>query len=459
MSHPNSPPVRLVGLAPWLPWPLSAWRWWTQPVAAERLAALRIGLALFLLADIWTTYWPNLDAYFLEGEAGGSAVHGWYSQAPRWTWSVLRGLGDPFLSTLILFVWLGSCLRILFEWLTAGARPSVGWRCAWLLAGAALTGGNWLRLWDKPAETPSFWIVPCGLSAVALLVVTVDAIRHWLGTGSRGVVLVAGIALAACVALLAGGVWIDVHDLDIPILRRLLGPWQSDPILLRMAAVCWLVATALLLAGWQTRFAAIIAWVLSASFANANPNIDNAGDVIRGIILFYLMIAPCGAVWSIDRCLRREPEASGVVVHPWALRLLFIQLVLIYFVNGVYKVSGRDWLSGDSLHYVLSDVTLTRFSYAQMPWPLWLTRLATWSVLIWEVGFPLFVSLPWTRKPALWFGVLFHAGIYVTMELGNFVPYVLTMYLPLLPWETLRNRWPFGARGGTVETAARYGER
>jgi hypothetical protein len=40
----------------------------------------------------------------------------------------------------------------------------------------------------------------------------------------------------------------------------------------------------------------------------------------------------------------------------------------------------------------------------------------------------------------LWFGVLFHLGIYLTMELGNFVPYALTLYLPLVPWESLGKR-------------------
>ena len=44
-AGPTVEPVRFVGVDPWLPWPLSAWRWWTEPVAAERLAALRIGLA------------------------------------------------------------------------------------------------------------------------------------------------------------------------------------------------------------------------------------------------------------------------------------------------------------------------------------------------------------------------------------------------------------------------------
>jgi hypothetical protein len=58
----------------------------------------------------------------------------------------------------------------------------------------------------------------------------------------------------------------------------------------------------------------------------------------------------------------------------------------------------------------------------------------TWSVLIWEVSFPLLVLWKWTRIAALVMGVMFHLGIFATMELGGFVPYALCMYVPLLPW-------------------------
>ncbi len=147
------------------------------------------------------------------------------------------------------------------------------------------------------------------------------------------------------------------------------------------------------------------------------------------------MLCPCGAVWSIDSLLARR--RGPVFVSPWALRLLFVQMTLIYFMNGIYKLAGVEWRDGTSLYYVLCDLTLTRFSYAQIALPLWLTQIMSWSVMVWEVGFPLWVALPWTRTPALCFGAAFHLGIMLTMELGGFGPYMLTLYLPLLPWE----RW------------------
>ena len=52
------------------------------------------------------------------------------------------------------------------------------------------------------------------------------------------------------------------------------------------------------------------------------------------------------------------------------------------------------------------------------------------------------VLLRWTREIFLAFGVAFHLGIFINMELGGFAPYVLCLYLPLLPWERFRRTPP-----------------
>jgi hypothetical protein len=199
-------------------------------------------------------------------------------------------------------------------------------------------------------------------------------------------------------------------------------------------------ATVCLLVGLCSRASAGAAWLLSLSFAGLNQYIDNAGDQVRTIVLFYLMLCPCGSAWSVDAWLRRRRHGAWgpAKVHPWPLRLLFVQLVLIYFLNGLYKLLGPDWTSGRSLYYVLCDLTVSRVSFAQLPISFPVTRALTWGILAWEVGFPLWVAVPWTRKAALLFGVLFHISIFLTLELGGFVPYMLTLYLPLVPWERWR---------------------
>jgi hypothetical protein len=73
-----------------------------------------------------------------------------------------------------------------------------------------------------------------------------------------------------------------------------------------------------------------------------------------------------------------------------------------------------------------------------VPIPYWLTQGMTWLVLAWECLFPLLVLWRPTRLAALWVGVAFHLGIWASLELGGFGPYMLCLYLPLVPWEAAR---------------------
>jgi hypothetical protein len=352
----------VIGVRPWLPWPLSRSRWWNQPVPAERLAVLRIGLAALLLLDILGTYLPNAGAFFDRDALGRPEI--------------FQYLYKPY--------------------------------------------------WDRATVKEDFAYLSADLSEGNPFHRTLE--RRWR--------------------------WSLLYRVE-------------DPRVIHGALIVWTVATVFLLLGLGTRLAAISVWLLSTSFANINSYVDNAGDQVRYILTLYLMLAPCSAAWSLDAWLRRKGGKlrGRPLIYPWALRLLFVQMVLIYWCNGLYKVTGSDWPAGDSLYYVLGDLQLTRWSYAQFPTPYVLTKVLSWTVLAWEVTFPLWVCLPWrwlgdrlARRGgarahwparlvrnvpvlALAFGVAFHVGIGLSMELGFFVPYMLCMYLPLLPVERLSARW------------------
>lgn len=216
----------------------------------------------------------------------------------------------------------------------------------------------------------------------------------------------------------------------------------GDVHALRIAFWVWVLATASLLVGWNTRLCAILVWVLGVSFNNINLGAINAGDHIRGILLFYLMFTPCGIVWSVDSWLKRGQQRGPeqTLVPAWPLRLILVQMAFMYCASGLCKASGESWPTGESLHYVLGDLSLTRFSSQQIWVPYWITALSTWCVLAWEVSFPLLVYFRRTRVWALLFGVAMHLGIFVAMELGAFPLYLLAAYAALLLELRLRQR-------------------
>jgi uncharacterized membrane protein YphA (DoxX/SURF4 family) len=321
---------QVVGLTPLWPWPLSRWRWLAAPVRAERLAILRIGLALMLLIDVLTTYVPNATLFYGADSFAGPGTWDWNRQI-----------------------------------------------------------------------TPLEHLPPHSLQ---------EAQEDWQKSPDRWY-------------------WSLLYH-------------QQDARVIYLAMAVWVVALVGLLLGFCTRINAVVVWTLSTSFANLNTNIDNAGDLVRGIILFYLMLCPCGAAWSVDAWLRGRK--GPVFVSPWALRLLFVQMVYIYWCNGLHKITGDDWRSGNALYFVLGDLTLARFSYALSPLPTGasytVTQILTWFVLTWELTLPLLLIWRPVRNVALVCGALFHLGILFHMELGLFPPYMWCLYLPLLPWERLADR-------------------
>jgi uncharacterized membrane protein YphA (DoxX/SURF4 family) len=209
----------------------------------------------------------------------------------------------------------------------------------------------------------------------------------------------------------------------------------------------WMAVTFAFLIGWQTRLMSVAAWLLTYCFLYRNPNITNGGDDIIVGALFMLMFMPSGQALSVDRWLElRRRRLAGLplddicppLIAPWGVRLLQIQLCAIYFTTGLAKLMGGlegTWWVGSSVHYVLNDVTMARVSFAQMPQEWWIWAGATWTSVWWEVLFTPLVLLPWTRRWTLWFGVLFHLGIYALIEVGWFSFYTLALYGAWIPGE------------------------
>ena len=204
----------------------------------------------------------------------------------------------------------------------------------------------------------------------------------------------------------------------------------ADAQVLYAVLIVWAVSALFLTVGFLPRSSAIVAWGIAMSVHNLNFYIHNSGDNVKLIALFYLMLCPAGAAWS----LCKKPR-SPVYIHPWPLRLLLLQMVAIYFVNGLYKSMGDDWRSGDVMHSVLANVAWTRVAYAQLPLPEFAIPLMTYTTLFWELGFPLLILIPALRKPTLWLGVAFHLGTALLLQLGMFPFYMLCLYLPLIAWE------------------------
>lgn len=203
----------------------------------------------------------------------------------------------------------------------------------------------------------------------------------------------------------------------------------------------WLMLIALLFAlgfvavGKYTRWAAAVSYVLFASFTQRSLTLTNGGDDLAVQALFYLVIAPAGAVWALDAKAGGERRVAA-----WSVRLIQIQLCVVYLATGLSKLDAAgpsDWLSGHAIYYALNDITLTRFAYPLLPVPLLLCKLLSWATLAFEIGFALLIWIPRIRPWLLASGLCLHAGIALTMQVGFFSSNMLMFYAVFLAPDVL----------------------
>ena len=89
-------PRRFVGIQPRFPGFLNRWKWLTEPVPAERVAALRIAAALALLVDLVFGYLPEFATLFSADGLGGKDLFPARFRPGHFYWSVLRWLPDSW---------------------------------------------------------------------------------------------------------------------------------------------------------------------------------------------------------------------------------------------------------------------------------------------------------------------------------------------------------------------------
>ncbi len=132
----------------------------------------------------------------------------------------------------------------------------------------------------------------------------------------------------------------------------LFAVWSSDAAILTGVVVLVLSAIAMLV-GWHSRLAAILVFVLVLSFERRDPWAFNSGDALVRIEALLLAISPCGAALSLDHRRRTGSFWSAQTRPNWPVRLMQVQLSLIYLAAVQVKLSGEPWLNGTAVSYVL----------------------------------------------------------------------------------------------------------
>ncbi len=274
-------------------------------------------------------------------------------------------------------------------------------------------GESWRRFWFQPEPTATLALV-----RVAFGLVTIG----WT------------LALLPELSALFGSTGV------LPSQPGGAGTWGLMAVLPQHVAVIvcalgLLISSACLLVGYRTRLAAALVFAGLVSFQRRNPFVFDSGDSLLRIIALYLALSPAGESLSIDR-LRRAGDRfwESPSRAMWPLRLMQIQLSVIYLATLWIKARGSAWNEGTAVSYALRLRDLHRF-----PVPHFLTSsvvvsgLLTYGTLAIELSLALLV---WNRRARPWvlgLGVALHLGIEYSIRVGFLTLGMLVLYVAFVP--------------------------
>jgi len=226
----------------------------------------------------------------------------------------------------------------------------------------------------------------------------------------------------------------------------------------------------MLLVGYRTRLATVMSWVFLCSIHARNPQVLQGGDVLFRCLLFWGMMLPLGASFSVDRARASnvaQPLPRTISTIP--CMALLLQVCFLYLFTSALK-SHSDWrIERTAVFYALSiDQLATPLGEWMLQFRGLLKDLTAATIIQESYGVYLAFApgillaligrwrlvptvTQWARLVTVTLFVGFHIGLASCMELGPF-PYICwvawTPFLPTMFWDGLRARWARRAPSG-----------
>jgi hypothetical protein len=200
------------------------------------------------------------------------------------------------------------------------------------------------------------------------------------------------------------------------------------------ALAALLVASLCLLAGYRSRIASAVVFLGVLSFERRTPSIFSCADGLLRNLAFFLMLAPSGVSLSADRLrTARDRFWEFPARAPWALRLVQLQISIIYLSAVWLKLHGEAWRDGTAVSYAMRLEDFQRFA---LPGELSNSLLFSTVATYWTISVELMIAvLVWNRaaRPlVLALGVGLHLGLGANLRIGFFSETMLVAYLVFL---------------------------
>ena len=191
---------------------------------------------------------------------------------------------------------------------------------------------------------------------------------------------------------------------------------------IRLALGALILASSAIIAGWKPTVWLLVAFVLLVAVQRRNPLINNSGDVILRNLTLLLAFTPTGAALSFDRYRRlgRDGFFSSGMVAPWGMRLVQLQVMVVYLF-AFWSKSGVEWREGIAVSTALRLEDLQRVGQFDLfVENVWIVAALTWGTLLVELMLGTLLWYKPLRPLLIVLGVLLHVTIDGLLLVGFF---------------------------------------
>ncbi len=215
--------------------------------------------------------------------------------------------------------------------------------------------------------------------------------------------------------------------------------YSDNPVLPHLVHWATFAAAVGFTLGWRTRIMSVLLYLGMITMYHRNVTSNGGPDAMPAILCFYVMFCPCGKAFSLDarREAKRRGTAAEPLIVPWGVRLLQMQMCLVYFQSCVIKCRGPAWLDGTTVHYILFNHEFGQFNLEWLgAYPI-LINLMTHGALLIEFALAFWLWFRPTRRWAILGGVLLHMGIRPILNVTGFGETMISTYITFLAADEL----------------------
>lgn len=178
---------------------------------------------------------------------------------------------------------------------------------------------------------------------------------------------------------------------------------DHETIVVMMSVALLLVACLHALLNRARWWVAAVIWLIHTNLMNNAWLAGSGGQQLMANALFWCIFLPVR---------RSDGRPRGMAVAAfWIIRL---QLLLAYAATGLHKLTGTHWLDGTAMGIAATDPAFG---------PAWITAFPllaqwiTWTVLVFQLTFPIAVWFNRTRPTWMVIGAAFHLATAMWMDI------------------------------------------